>query len=117
MTTVCPVMSAASRMEAFCSFMLSSSFEELDGGAFAPEVQVLERAVGLDQRPPHRVRVLMVDARKPRGGPDAETQVGQALERVHECVRVERPFVRFESSDEHARGNVALERGERGRKV
>src|SRR5688572_18633153 len=109
----CAFRSADSRIPAFCSFIARLSFEELDLGPGIPEVHVLELAIGRDEGAPHRVRVLMVVLGKARRSADTEAQIGQLLERVHECIRVERPPVCLEACDEHTRGHVPLERGKR----
>src|SRR3569623_1550613 len=74
-------------------YCTSSLLEELDRNADAPEVEVLERSIGLDRRPPHGLRVLVVVGREPARRADAERQIGQRLERRDERVRRERALV------------------------
>src|SRR5215467_8270548 len=110
--------------EAAASFMSSPSSDpssppslvELNGKAVAPEVGVLESAVGLDCGSPDRLEVRVVGGGVTVRGGEPQAQVRKRLERRHDRVGRERPLVREETGDEDARVDVPLERGEaRGR--
>src|SRR5262245_54345725 len=88
--------------------------EELDRDSLRPEIEVSERAVGLDHRAPYRLRVLVVVGFETGRRADAEAEITQAFEVSDQRVGRERPLVLVEAGDEDARRDVAFERREVG---